>query len=39
MLGFAAKTALPTGAAHSIAWYRQMGYFPTAPHREPARSV
>jgi nucleoside-diphosphate-sugar epimerase len=39
MLGFAAKTDLPTGAAHSIAWYREMGYFPTAPRREPARSV
>jgi nucleoside-diphosphate-sugar epimerase len=39
MLGFAAKTDLPTGAARSVAWYRQTGYLPPAPRPEPARSV
>jgi nucleoside-diphosphate-sugar epimerase len=38
VLGFTARTDLPTGAARSVAWYRRVGYLPTAPPRpEPAR--
>jgi nucleoside-diphosphate-sugar epimerase len=31
LLAFTATTDLPTGAARSIAWYREAGYLPAAP--------
>ena len=37
VLDFAATTDLPTGIAHSVAWYRRHGYLP--PSREAARGM
>jgi nucleoside-diphosphate-sugar epimerase len=36
LLGFAASTDLPTGAARSLAWYREAGYLRAARPPEPA---
>jgi nucleoside-diphosphate-sugar epimerase len=36
LLAFTATTDLPTGAARSLAWYREAGYLRAAPPPEPA---
>jgi nucleoside-diphosphate-sugar epimerase len=38
LLAFTATTDLPTGAARSIAWYREAGYLPAAPPHSGVRA-
>lgn len=36
LLGFTARTDLPTGIARTVAWYRQHGHLPPRPGSRPA---